>query len=101
MKSCFKSLRQSYESQTIFGHFATKVEIGRGGQRNSFAVLFDNMPSTSMTAKKNKKEQIGSSSEEADSLINLLGKEEAQFNCRHEEYFNNQSEDEQNCLRFS
>ena len=88
MKSSFKSLRQSYENQTIFGHFATKVGIGRGGQRNSFAVLFDNMASTSMTAKKNKKEQIGFSSEETVSLINLWGKEEALFNCRHEEYFN-------------
>ena len=74
MKSCFKSLRQSYESQTIFGHFATKVGIGRGAQRNSFAVLFDNLALTSMTAKKNKKEQIGFSSEETD--INLWGKGE-------------------------
>ena len=47
------------------------------------------MASTSMTAtKKNKKEQIAFSSEETDSLINLWGKEEALFNCRHEEYFN-------------
>ena len=32
------------------------------------------MASTSMTSKKNKKEQIGFSSEETDSLINLLGR---------------------------
>ena len=31
----------------------------RGEQRNSFGVLFDNLALTSMTAKKNKKEQIG------------------------------------------
>ena len=33
----------------------SQLGIGRGGQRNSLAILFDNMASTSMTAKKNKK----------------------------------------------